>query len=360
MAGRPRWSAARWGARAGAGAGAGTIPSRSGNLRNEHEHGPTGRCRCGRRPGALRGRRPAGPPASWARGRRRPRAAEGSREGAGPGDAEGAGKEGGSSLLATLLRFAGPALLIPLADPIQSLVDTACIGRFGTTVELAALGPNNYLFNFFNYLFLGLGTAATTLVASTLAGNEGETKPGEVVVFALAGALLLGAMNLVTLNCATGSILRLVGADGALVPLCTAYAKIRSFASPAVLACMVLQGALLADKDSKTPFCAVAAALTINVVLDYVLIKHAGWGLGGAAIATVVAQFVQLFIVGVGVARSPSWRLAEAVPHLNTVKKFLKSFVMLTGVYLLKNACYAVITLRTASLPVVSLAAHQV
>ena len=189
MAGRPRWSAAR-GARAGAGAGAGTIPSRSGNLLNEHEHGPTGRCRCGRRPGALRGRRPAGPPASWARGRRRPRAAEGSREGAGPGDAEGAGKEGGSSLLATLLRFAGPALLIPLADPIQSLVDTACIGRFGTTVELAALGPNNYLFNFFNYLFLGLGTAATTLVASTLAGNEGETKPGEVVVFALAGALL--------------------------------------------------------------------------------------------------------------------------------------------------------------------------
>ena len=240
-----------------------------------------------------------------------PRAAEGSREGAGPGDADGAGNEGGSSLLATLLRFAGPALLIPLADPIQSLVDTACIGRFGTTVELAALGPNNYLFNFFNYLFLGLGTAATTLVASALAGNEGETKPGEVVAFALAGALLLGALNLITLNCATGSILRLVGADGALVPLCTAYAKIRSFASPAVLACMVLQGALLADKDSKTPFCAVAAALTINVVLDYVLIKHAGWGLSGAAIATVLAQFVQLFIVGVGVARSPSWRLAE-------------------------------------------------
>lgn len=73
--------------------------------------------------------------------------------------------------------FTGPALSIPLADPIMSLVDTVCVGQvrhlcmslrlfqktqsilcvqFTGTLELAALGPTMLIFNLFTYLFTAI------------------------------------------------------------------------------------------------------------------------------------------------------------------------------------------------------------
>ena len=80
--------------------------------------------------------------------------------------------------------FTGPALSIPLADPIMSLVDTVCIGQvpvgavlvigdwliglrifclisvpglqYTGTLELAALGPTMLIFNLFTYIFTAI------------------------------------------------------------------------------------------------------------------------------------------------------------------------------------------------------------
>lgn len=46
-----------------------------------------------------------------------------------------------------VLSLALPALGTVLADPLMSLVDTACVGQI-SSVELAALGPNTAIFNF--------------------------------------------------------------------------------------------------------------------------------------------------------------------------------------------------------------------
>ncbi len=64
-------------------------------------------------------------------------------------------------LLKSMLAFAGPAICIPLGDPLMSLVDTVCIGQFGSTLELAALGPNNLIFQFAAYTVTSLATANT-------------------------------------------------------------------------------------------------------------------------------------------------------------------------------------------------------
>ena len=64
-------------------------------------------------------------------------------------------------MLSAILMFAGPALAIPLGDPLMSLVDTISIGRFSSTLELAALGPNTLIFQFATYLVASLATANT-------------------------------------------------------------------------------------------------------------------------------------------------------------------------------------------------------
>lgn len=55
--------------------------------------------------------------------------------------------------LPQVLAFAAPVLLIPLADPAMSLIDSVCIGRMANSLQLAALGPTSLLFNFSNYIW---------------------------------------------------------------------------------------------------------------------------------------------------------------------------------------------------------------
>ena len=59
-----------------------------------------------------------------------------------------------------MLRFMGPALLIPLGDPLMTLTDTVFIGRCCSTSELAALAPSNIIFGFSQYVFQALQVAA--------------------------------------------------------------------------------------------------------------------------------------------------------------------------------------------------------
>jgi hypothetical protein len=66
--------------------------------------------------------------------------------------------------LRRMLSFMGPALLIPLGDPLMTLVDTVCIGQFAGTTQLAALGPSNMIFNMAQYVFQSLQVATMRCV----------------------------------------------------------------------------------------------------------------------------------------------------------------------------------------------------
>ncbi|EFJ51912.1 hypothetical protein VOLCADRAFT_103098 [Volvox carteri f. nagariensis] len=62
-------------------------------------------------------------------------------------------------LLRRMVSFLGPATLIPLGEPLMSLVDTVCIGQFAGTSQLAALGPANLVFSFCQYFLQSLQVA---------------------------------------------------------------------------------------------------------------------------------------------------------------------------------------------------------
>ena len=88
--------------------------------------------------------------------------------------------------------FAVPALGAVLADPLMSLVDTACVGQV-SSIGLAALGPNTTIFMFVGMVFMFLTTATTALVAR--AHDKGERKEvGRAVSDALLLAVTLGPL----------------------------------------------------------------------------------------------------------------------------------------------------------------------
>lgn len=255
-----------------------------------------------------------------------------------------------------ILGLAVPALGALAADPLVSLVDTAYVGRLGTT-ELAALGVNAAIFGlaFFAFNFLAYGV--TPLVSQAI-GRDDKDQAVRVVANALAAAVTLGLVVVVVLEAAAAPILDLMGADGDLGREAIGYLRIRAAAAPAVLIITLGHGAFRGYADTRTPFVVTLGLNLVNLVLDPILIFGFGWGLNGAAIATLAAQlvgagwFVWLMVSRLGV------RLRRSAPaEVAGLLKVGRDIVIRTGALLVT---FTVATRVATALGDAQVAAHQI
>jgi MATE family multidrug resistance protein len=189
-----------------------------------------------------------------------------------------------------ILALGLPALGALAADPLVSLVDTAFVGRLGTT-SLAALGIDAAIFGlaFFAFNFLAYGV--TPLVARAL-GEGRADRAARVVTNGLAAAVGLGLLVTVVLQLGAGPILDLMGASDRVGREAEGYLRIRALAAPAVLIITLGHGAFRGHQDTRTPLIVTLGFNLVNLVLDPLLIFGAGWDLNGAAVATLTAQWV--------------------------------------------------------------------
>lgn len=199
-----------------------------------------------------------------------------------------------------IFRLAVPALGTLAADPLVSLIDTAFVGRLGT-VPLGALGVSVAVFSiaFFLFNFLAFGT--TPLIAGAVAQGNVE-HAGRITTAALGLGLGIGLGLTTVLALGADPLLRLMGAEAELLTEATVYLRIRVLGMPAVLLATVAHGVFRGYQDTKTPMWVAGGIAILNLILDPILIFGLGWGLAGAAWATMIAQwigalaFIALFI----------------------------------------------------------------
>lgn len=189
-----------------------------------------------------------------------------------------------------ILALAIPALGALAIDPLLTLADTAFVARLGT-VELAALGVDTAILGFAFFAFNFLAYVVTPLVARALGrGDRDEAK--RWVGDALALAVGLGALVTVLLELAAPLFVDLMGAGEGISGAAVTYLRIRALATPAVLVVTAGHGAFRGHKDTRTPLWVVLGVNLSNLILDPLLIFVAGWGLAGAAWATMAAQYL--------------------------------------------------------------------
>ena len=268
------------------------------------------------------------------------------------------------------------ALGIVLSDPLQSLVDSAALGR-RSTLALAALGPNTAIFNAVFQLSSFLGIATTNLVATNsisidgLALEQRENRRMEASA-ALGTAILLGLV----LGSGAAAVLLFFGrswlaalkTDPSVMPLAEKYLSIRAFAMPAVLVMNACQGACLGNQDTKTPMLLFALATGLNIVGTIYLIWVRGMGVAAAAMSTVAAQYfaAALFLIKLnsppktkqdGFIR-PSW------PQGMYVKKTLRTYARVAGTLVTRTAvgmiAYFAMAFAANCLGPAGAAAHQI
>jgi len=201
--------------------------------------------------------------------------------------------------------LAWPAILSNISVPLVGLIDTAMLGHFSDEPNLGAAAIGATILGAAFWLLSFLRTGTTSLVGRALGGN----RPDAALTHAQRATLLalaLGALILATQWFIVPAMMGLLTPDPAVENLATQYTSIRLLSSPAVLLTLVIAGWFIGAGDTRRPLAVVVTIGGLNVVLDYVFIAVLHWGAPGAAIATVIAEWLGLML-----ALALWWRAAS-------------------------------------------------
>ena len=259
-----------------------------------------------------------------------------------------------------IIRIGLPALGALAADPLVSLVDTAFIGRLGAEA-LASVAIAGALFGAIFAVFNFLEYAVTPLVAQSIGAGD-RADAGRFTVAALVIAGLAGIVAAAGLFAFREPLLELFGASDEVLAGAVTYVGIRALGIPALLLILVGHGAFRGYQDTRTPLVVTLGLNVVNLVLDPLLIFGAGWGIAGAAWATVTAQWfgAAWFMVLFFWTRRASLGIAFGRPRRHALGSLVDAGkpMVVRNASLLASLTAA--TMVAARVGTVAVAAHQI
>lgn len=186
---------------------------------------------------------------------------------------------------AGLLRFAAPTIFGMILLEIFGIIDGLFVVRLIGTEALSALNITFPIILGVIAIGAMFGSGGSALVARQL-GQKRETDARRNFTLIMIAALVTGVLFTCFVLLFSDPILSLLGADGALMPLCRDFTRAYAFFMPVVLFCCAFPMFYITrGKAGLGMFFSSLGGLT-HIVLDYVFIGVFDMGLFGAGLAT--------------------------------------------------------------------------
>lgn len=195
-----------------------------------------------------------------------------------------------------ILFFALPLMCGNLLQQMYNIADTWVVGRFLGADALAAVGSSYTLMVFLTSVILGLCMGSGAAVSMDYgSGRADEMRRSIFLSFVLIAAisLLLNVLVYVFID----PILALLRVPTDVIPLMKTYLLIIFAGIAATFLYNYCASVLRAIGNAVVPLLFLAVAAVLNVALDLCFVIVLRLGVGGAAFATVLAQFVS----GIGI-----------------------------------------------------------
>ena len=191
----------------------------------------------------------------------------------------------------TLLIFMLPFMASNAFQVLYSTVDMIIVGQFVGSAGLPAVAQGSQLLNFATMLCTGFCTGGQVLIAQ-LIGAERREKLSGVIGTLFSSMLLLGLAFSVGLILLRRPLLRLLNMPTESFDMAVTYLTICGFGLIFTFGYNMVSAVLRGMGDSKHPFWFITLASGINVALDLLFTGCLGWGVAGAAAATILGQAV--------------------------------------------------------------------
>ena len=202
-----------------------------------------------------------------------------------------------------LLIFALPLMLSNFLQQLYNTADLLIVGRFIGTEAQAAVGATGSLSNMLIGFFIGLSTGCAVVVAQ-MYGAEDEDGLYRMVHSSMSIALVSGVVLSVAGFFLSTPLLRLMNTPEEILADASVYLRIFFAGSIPSLLYNMGAGILRSVGDSKRPFYFLAVSSITNILLDLLFIAVFGWGVVGAAWATVISHIIAAVLVMMSLSKT--------------------------------------------------------
>ncbi len=195
-----------------------------------------------------------------------------------------------------MVKFAIPSIIAMLVGSLYNIVDQFFIGQ---TVGMLGIAATNVVFPLSTVsialaLLFGIGGASNFNLDMGRGNKDGAANyiGNAAVMLVTSGAILLAITQIFMRPLLIG-----FGTPTDVMPFAIEYTRITAIGFPFMI--FTAGGCHLVRADGKpkmSMWCNLIGAI-INVVLDAIFVMGLGWGMTGAALATIIGQIVSAIIV---------------------------------------------------------------
>ena len=204
--------------------------------------------------------------------------------------------------LKIILRFSLPIMLSSLLQFNYHIVDNIIVGRFVSTDALAAVGNVGAINSFIIGAALGLTSGFTIPVAQSFGAGD-IRKASHYAGSSISVSFLIGCVIVIIAHIISNPLLRLIGTPDEIIGLSAAYVNILYFAVPVQMLSNNFTAISRAVGESKKPLYFYFVTIIVNFLLDLLFVGKLGWGVEGAAFATMISHAVAALLCGIYVFR---------------------------------------------------------
>ena len=195
-----------------------------------------------------------------------------------------------------LFLFALPLFIGNVFQQLYNTVDSVIVGNFVGKDALAAIGCTAPIVNTFISFFTGLSSGAGVVISNYYGAKEKDNLRKSVHTN-LSLTLIFCVVTTILGVLFTPILLRFMNTPEEVFQEAVIYLRIYFYGVSGLLLYNTGAGILRAVGDSARPLYVLIFCALTNTVLDVFFVKTLGWGVAGAAWATIIAQGISALIV---------------------------------------------------------------
>lgn len=191
----------------------------------------------------------------------------------------------------SLILFAIPMIIGQLCQQIYSLADTMIVGRTLGQNALGAVGSAASVSWVYVAIAMGLGIGCSVVI-SQLFGAGQNTKMKTAINTSITAMISLSIIFLAIGLISANGVIHLMQTPEELIADSRTYYVIYILGFPGLFIYNIANSIFNALGKSKIPLVFLACSAALNIGLDFWFILGLRWGVAGAAIATIISQYI--------------------------------------------------------------------
>ncbi len=194
-----------------------------------------------------------------------------------------------------IVRFALPLLIGNLLQQLYNITDSIIVGQFLGKEALAAVSASFFIYYFIISLVIGVGSGTSVVVSQFFGAKQYDKVQrafSSFFIFMLVAGIALSIAGIIFAE----PIFRLTNTPEEVIPDAVAYFRIYIGGTFLFVTFNSIISILRGVGESVRPMIFIFITTVLNIVLDLLFIVGFGWGIEGAARATVIAQGIGMCV----------------------------------------------------------------